>query len=266
MLERPLQEVLASGAPDFPFCLGWANETWTGIWHGASDRILVEQTYGGPEDDAAHFFAIAPALADPRYLTVAGKKLVLVYKPQQLPEPARFVERWRQLAQKEGIGELFFVGAAQTPELLDSGFDGFVAHAPGVQLKPLQPLPAQTGWQARWARRRGRAREGPAVYRYADLVASHLSQPLHPREFPIALPNWDNTPRSGRGGVVLADPTPEQFGVMMGKAIAAVAERPPTERLVFIKSWNEWAEGNYLEPSRRYGRGYLEAVLDRVRL
>jgi len=136
----------------------------------------------------------------------------------------------------------------------------------GCNSSPSSRSPRRRGGKRAVARRRGRAREGPAVYRYADLVASHLSQPLHPREFPIALPNWDNTPRSGRGGVVLADPTPEQFGVMMGKAIAAVAERPPTERLVFIKSWNEWAEGNYLEPSRRYGRGYLEAVLDRVRL
>lgn len=48
LLERPFNEVLKSGEPDFPFCLAWANESWTGVWHGSPQTTLMEQTYPGP--------------------------------------------------------------------------------------------------------------------------------------------------------------------------------------------------------------------------
>ena len=70
VLERPFQEVLESGQPDFPFCLGWANDHWTGVWYGAPDRVLIEQTYPGPHDYRAHFESILPALRDRRCMTV----------------------------------------------------------------------------------------------------------------------------------------------------------------------------------------------------
>jgi lipopolysaccharide biosynthesis protein len=55
ILERPFNEVLQLKEPDFPFSLGWANQTWTGIWHGLNDKILIEQTYPGRHDYIAHF-------------------------------------------------------------------------------------------------------------------------------------------------------------------------------------------------------------------
>src|SRR3954467_6790017 len=86
ILERPFDEVLASGQPDFPFCLNWANQTWTGNWHGAPNRVLIEQTYPGMDDHCRHFDALLPAFADQRCMKVDGRPLFVVYRPRELPE------------------------------------------------------------------------------------------------------------------------------------------------------------------------------------
>jgi len=50
LLERPFDEVLRSGEPEFPFCLCWANETWTRRWEGGGDDVLLHQTYSAADD------------------------------------------------------------------------------------------------------------------------------------------------------------------------------------------------------------------------
>ena len=103
LLERPFNEVLQSGEPDFPFCLGWANETWTGIWHGSPGRVLIEQTYPGIEDYKRHFQVVLEAFEDPRYMTVDGKPIFMIYMPKKLPNPREFTDCWRELADKAGL-------------------------------------------------------------------------------------------------------------------------------------------------------------------
>jgi len=137
ILERPFAEVLASGQPDFPFCLCWANQTWSGIWHGAPDRILIEQTYPGPADHEAHFSALRPAFADPRYLRVEGRPLFLVYKPEELPDPAASLALWRRLAEAAGLGGLHILGMTSAPAWNPTvaGFDGKVVEWDPVEMK-----------------------------------------------------------------------------------------------------------------------------------
>ena len=101
LLERPFDEVLNSGMPDFPFCLCWANQTWTGIWHGSPDRVLIEQTYPGPGDDERHFDYLCKAFHDQRYIKVDGKPMFLVYCPKELPEPEKTTEFWRRNGSSE---------------------------------------------------------------------------------------------------------------------------------------------------------------------
>ena len=84
LLERPFDEVLNSGMPDFPFCLCWANQTWTGIWHGSPDRVLIEQTYPGPEDEEVILIICCKAFHDQRYIKVDGKPMFLVYCPKRV--------------------------------------------------------------------------------------------------------------------------------------------------------------------------------------
>ena len=121
------------GEPDFPFCLGWANDSWTGIWHGSANRILMEQTYPGRKDEEAHFYTLLRAFTDSRYLKIDGKPL-LIYKPYMLPDPNRFLDHWRELAAKEGLPGIYFVGNARTMEWIPEkdGFDALTPHNPGL--------------------------------------------------------------------------------------------------------------------------------------
>ena len=129
LLERPFEEVLRSGQPDFPFCLCWANETWTGVWHGLSNRVLVQQEYPGADDDRRHFETLLPAFRDQRYVKVDGRPLFLVYSPAGLPDAKAFTTLWQRLAKEAGLPGLYLVGIANEPwQPEPNGFDGATTH------------------------------------------------------------------------------------------------------------------------------------------
>jgi len=258
LLERPFAEVLASGEPDLPFALAWANQTWSGIWHGAHDRILVEQTYPGPADDQAHFDLLLEAFTDPRYVTVDGKPLLYVFRPEQLPDAAAFVERWQAMATAAGLTGLYLVAEmgdmlGRGPAYADPFADGFDA---GVQVRiPVEVTPT-TVRAMRVLRKLGRGE----IYPYARRPVDHLASTVDRTILPCVYPNWDNTPRSGRRGLVAHGSTPERFERHVADAVRRLAVQRDDEQLLFVKSWNEWAEGNHLEPDVRYGHRYLEAL------
>jgi hypothetical protein len=259
ILERPFQEVLASGKPDFPFCLCWANESWTGIWHGAPRRILIEQTYPGPDDHRAHFETLLPAFADARHVRVDGKPLFLIYKPEKLPDARQTMALWQDMAVKAGLPGLFMVGttaiAGWNP--LEHGFDARVD----------LPLVTARSWVSRrrpiaWLRQRYEEHRGlPTIHSYEKAIVERLAIPATDFDsYPCLVHAWDNTPRSGKNGVVMEGSTPALFRTLLTRAVEASRPKPPDRRLVFLKSWNEWAEGNHLEPDQKLGRAYLEAI------
>jgi lipopolysaccharide biosynthesis protein len=233
LLEQPFNEVLRSGEPNFPFCLAWANQTWTGIWHGAPNRILIEQTYPGIEDYESHFYAVLDAFNDDRYITIEGKPVFVVYRPHQLPDPKMFTDCWRKLAIQSGLKGIYFI------------LERICKKLAGIGLKQLYE----------------RVFSKPTVYDYKDVI-KHADPPLEKDfyQYPCVIPNWDNTPRSGVRGVILHDSTPELFRIHLKEAISQIHDRPKDKRVVFIKSWNEWAEGNYLEPDQKFGQAYLEVI------
>lgn len=262
LLDRPFSEVLRSAEPHFPFCLAWANQSWTGVWHGLPNKVLMQQTYPGAPDHEAHFLSLVEAFSDDRYLLVDGKPLFVIFKPFELPDAKRTLDSWRGLAHTAGLKGLFLVGQSSGGrDLRELGFDGSF----GADMALLrrwarrhQPL-ARLGWLRK--SRLGR----PAVCSYRS------SQTLMAREFtnsaytyPCVVPNWDNTPRVGTEGLVLQNPEPFVFQDLVRRAVNRVSGYSPSERLVFVKSWNEWGEGNYLEPDVRFGRGYLEAIRDEI--
>lgn len=115
LLERPFNEVMQTGKPDFPFCLGWANESWAGVWHGNPEHILKQQNYPGAEDEQRHFEWLTPAFHDPRYLRIDDKPIFYVYKPRSIPECRRFVDHWQNLAVKAGLKGVYFIGSSPVP-------------------------------------------------------------------------------------------------------------------------------------------------------
>ncbi len=270
LLEKPFQQVLESGNPDFPFCLGWANESWTGIWHDLKDNVLMAQKYPGEEDYRNHFLSLLPAFRDSRYIKVDGKPLFVVYKPWQIPDTLQFSCIWRELATKNGLPGLFLVGISDTPLQGLSGFNGWMSGQPKIPERTAFPTLLEqliyriTGFHTRMYLRAMKP-DGPQVFPYRSYVRHSFNDSLADGEFPVVVPNWDNTPRAGRRGTVLQGTTPALFKALMIKATTLVARKPPEERLIFIKSWNEWAEGNYLEPDNQYGSQYLQVLVELFR-
>jgi hypothetical protein len=258
ILERPFTEVLESGEPSISFCLGWANQSWTGIWHAAENRVLRQQTYPGPEDERVHFDTLLPAFRDDRYLRVDGRPVFYVFRPEELPDAAAFVDRWQSMAREAGLDGLYLV--AEVSDLLGAGprytsiaADGFDA---GVYVR----LPARRDRADVLRMRLRRKLGGPETYPYTTDAALWNPVRADPRLQPSVYPNWDNTPRSGARGLVLTGSHPEAFAVNVANALEPLRDRPEQERLLWIKSWNEWAEGNYLEPDLEHGRAWLESL------
>lgn len=276
LLERPFNEVLQSGEPDFPFCLAWANESWTGIWYGAADKVMKLQTYPGLKDHEAHFYNLLPAFTDHRYITADGKPLFLVYKPLKLPDSKKTTDFWRELALKAGLKGLHFVAILEHGEYCswnprEHDFDAITL---SNHSKLLQIPPGSTTERVRRklfsqpkivSLYRDKLRLPMRVYSYADALPHFIvNEELNSPYYPSLVPSWDNTPRSGLAGLVLRDSTPELFRTQVRAAISRVAHLPAEHRIIFVKSWNEWAEGNYLEPDQRFGKDYLKVIKDEV--
>jgi hypothetical protein len=262
LLERPFEEVLASGSPDFPFCLGWANEAWTGVWNGEPNRVLIDQTYPGEADDRAHFDYLLKAFSDDRYITIDGKPLLVIYKPLKVPDAKRRFDLWRELALKAGLKGLYVMGT----NMLDFddteklGLDGAMISTLGVVSSKNSLV--NKAERLVWGARKRLSLGGPRVIQYSEAI-EHLVPDLSQFNFdayPTVFPNWDHTPRMGRKGLVLENSTPALFETHLRHAVDALGNRDAEHKIVFLKSWNEWAEGNYVEPDAQWGRAYLDAL------
>lgn len=260
IIERPFNEVLKYGEPDYPFCLCWANQTWSGIWHGEPKRVLIEQTYPGLDDHRAHFNHLLKAFRDSRYIQVDGKPLFLIFRPFDLPDSRRVTDLWREMAIKEGLKGLHLVGLGPNHTNWNPSEHGFDALA-------TSGLPAPRPWVSRkqplkWLKRQIDIQLGrPTIYDYKTVSKSFIPPKRDSiTNYPTIIPNWDNTPRSGLNGIVLHNSTPELFGQHLREAIKYSQESSDPNKLIFIKSWNEWAEGNHLEPDLKFGKQYLQVI------
>ncbi len=264
LLERPFNEVLASGEPDFPFCLCWANENWTRRWDGLEQNILLEQVYG-EEDDRLHMQWLAKAFQDPRYIRIDGKPLFLVYRTAKIPDPLKTAKIWREEAYKLGIGDIFLCKVESFPDEHDNpsliGFDACIEFQPDwTQLG----LPLQTGrrWPlARKLRLAEQAYAENAIYEYSTVVERMLAKPTPGyKRFPCVTPSWDNTPRRKENAIILRNSTPEVYERWLREIVKNTLSNESNEKIVFINAWNEWGEGNHLEPCQKWGYAYLEAT------
>lgn len=259
LLQRPFDEVLDSGEPDFPFCICWANESWTGIWHGAEHRVLIEQTYP-PHDIQPHFEYLLKAFRDKRYMLVDGKPMFLVYQPLALPDTKRYTDMWRDLAIKAGLKGLYLIGIHSPGNWIpdDSGFDACV----NPKFPARRPKSVARRYMIKWLKNEYQRRTGqPSHYSYDKVIDTLFDYvDIAHSKFPCVVPNWDNTPRSGVNGLVLDGSTPEKFGNQVRRALELTKNLKHDKRLIFIKSWNEWAEGNHLEPDLKFGHAYLEII------
>jgi O-antigen biosynthesis protein len=252
LLEKPVEQLLSSGKPDFPFCLCWANENWTRTWDGLDREVLMEQHHSHASDERL-IHDLLPYLRDRRYIRVEGRPLVAVYRAGLLPNPAATAETWRRICREEGIGEIHLAAIRsfdkQNPQ--NFGFDAAIQFPP--LLIPAADHAADPAVAAEQSFR-------GSLFAYEDAAAMSLGETAAGfTMYRGVMPAWDNTPRRQERGTAWMHSSPAAFGRWLRGAIGlTVREQPPERRLVFVNAWNEWAEGAHLEPDTRHGYGFLE--------
>lgn len=283
LLQRPFEEVLKSGRPTLPFCLCWANHDWTNkTWKRGSslrrDTMIMKMEYSR-EDHIAHFHHLLPAFRDERYIKVDGKPLFAVYAPESIPDAAAFIDLWQKLAKENGLEGIHFVG--YTANAKGRNQDGRLTLWDTHQAATLYKSVLDKGFDAVMSS--GMARAQSMCHGKLDMLLYYISKntPLPTRNrtdyarlmqhyyvdedswenvYPTLLPQWDRTPRAGSKTNMLTGATPELFQRTVEEAIRRIRGKQGEHQILFLKSWNEWGEGNYVEPDQRFGHGFLEAI------
>ena len=265
-LELPFNEVLRLGKPDFPFMLCWANESWhQKFWNkdgkGSSKKVLIEQKYPGKEDIIQHFYSILPAFKDDRYIKKDGNPVFMIYNPIDFPDTERFIAIWNKLAVENGFPGIYFTcqlrndfSVTTINNLINRGYKLINT------MRLWEAFNSKFSLAERIIRKLNRKiRKIPNIRKYEKIISNILSTD-DKADFltPTIIPNWDHTPRSKNNGTAIINSTPALFKLHV-KQIIGFAKKYNKE-FVFLKSWNEWGEGNYMEPDYIFGKGYIQAL------
>lgn len=253
LLNQPLDDMLADPESDMPFCLCWANENWTRRWDAAEHEILIAQRYL-PDDDLNFIKSLVPFFSDSRYIRIDGVPFLIVYRPQHLPDAKKTSAIWRDYCRSIGIGEIHLCAALThgNEDYSQFGFDSGVEFPPhNLKCRNIaDQIPFHEPFRG-------------FVAKYQTIAQSYLERKYqHRNVFRGVFPSWDNTPRTGNRAVIVLDSTPVNYEYWLTASIRKTVEDfPDQDRFVFINAWNEWAEGCYLEPDRKFQRQFLEATL-----
>lgn len=287
LLEKPVEQMLKTSKVDIPFCMSWANENWSKRWDGGKEELIVEQDYGEEEDWRKHLEYLSAFFRDPRYITLDGKPVFLIYKPAIIPKIDKMLKYWQSLAKELGFkGFCFMIQSSDyyfSPFYDMEGFDYQIKFPPFFatvyaeknmdflwkeqslfkSLKYLHLKKAEM-WiykrlkDIRDKKKREQKRNIQTRLQYDQTWQTLIESDS--RKFMIegAFVDWDNTARKVNGHMHLGA-CPEKFEKYMRLVIRKIRNNSQ-ENIIFINAWNEWAEGAYLEPDTLHGYGYLEAL------
>lgn len=267
LLNRPLEEVVASHQPDFPFFVCWANHAWTRkSWNtnaqNNEDVCLIDQEYPGVEDVEKQFNYLLPMFKDERYFKIDGRLCYMIYLAHDVPYIKEYCETFNALARKNGLpGFYFFSNVADESELAHPAHQ----YMDAVLLGPLNGLLGGMLKQ-RMLKRLSKILHVPCRVMSYKKASKGMLREAHRqnRIVPVITPNWDHSPRSGYNAMVLHHSTPALWKDLAKRAIRIVSAKPESQQIIMIRAWNEWGEGNYLEPDMKWGRGYLEALKEAI--
>lgn len=252
LLEKPLEAMLQDPESDMPFCLCWANENWSRRWDAAEDEVLIAQKYL-PGDDLEFIKSLIPYFTDKRYIRIDGAPLLIVYRPQHLPDPKKSARIWREYCKSIGIEKIHLHSALTHGnwDYKQFDFDG------GVEFPPHNMSQDNLASQLRCI-----DNYQGYVVDYPEVANMYLENDYSKKNvFRCVFPSWDNTARRKLNGAVILNGTPENYECWLSSALnKTIREYPNQERVLFINAWNEWAEGCHLEPDRRYGHQFLDVT------
>lgn len=289
LLEKPMEQMLKNKCIDIPFCICWANEPWTKSWVNET-KVLIPQRYGSREEWRRHFDYLLPFFKDERYIRDNNKPLLMIYRPNVIPNLSEMLECWNSLAKKEGFDGLCF--AAQKLELdSEAQSDAFqyeIERQPPLGMEYSARLSggnyggkrvvaaALRGLSEIAEKRLGidvqsiilgyvrKLSKGPKKLDYDRIWDAILSmKPTSSRAVAGAYVDWDNTPRKQRNGEVAVGASPEKFKKHFSQLVNKVRDEYGND-YIFINAWNEWAEGAYLEPDTDFGMAYLKAIKESI--
>ena len=259
LLSDVFREVVETGKPDYPFCLCWANHSWyQKTWDPTKPaKLLMEQTYPGVEDYKAHFYEMLPAFKDDRYIKVDGKLLFGIFDAYKLPNQQEFFDTWNELAHANGLkGFCFFAFVQGTIDLAKLNKNGFDITVFDAYLDAVRNTVCRGGFLNKIIRK---VFNLPIVVDYSNYVKDSLAFFTKNKEIvPCIDPDFDHTPRSGNRTALLHKSSPEKWGKLVRNVRDLIEKGHSHDNILFIKAWNEWGEGNYLEPDMKYGKAYIE--------
>lgn len=269
VLEAPLDRLLKRPEIDFPFYLCWANESWRRNWDGLSGTVLIEQSYSEGFEEKLVSDSL-PYMNDPRYQRPDGRRpRFVIYRPEDMPEPTRNVERMRAAWRKAGVGEVelgavCFHVAGESPVDPDV-FDFWIEMPPhGLVDSDAYLFGGPRGTQLAQSVREGFS---GVIYDYTKALEKSLSsnymKTLPKRTICGIMPGWDNTARRHLKAHIAYGANPASFNRWLS---GLMTERVPESyrREMFINAWNEWAEKAMLEPTLNYENLYLQVLGERL--
>lgn len=259
VLEKPAEKLLHNPQIDLPFCFSWANESWTKTWHGAggNKEILIAQTYGGQDEWKRHYNYFRPFFLDSRYIKENNCPILLIYQLKNIPQFNEMICYWNEKAKEDGFNGIFLVTMNVGRVRLDKSrwVNGSVDFEPNMtKATKLSEAPLIQPKENALLRNCFAIR----TIDYDEINQKMLEQPHKKYQFRTAFVGYDDSPRRGLRAIVTRGTTPEKFGKYLRKTIEA--SKAEGNDIVFINAWNEWGEGNYLEPDERYGYSYLREV------
>ena len=270
LLETPLNEVIRLGKPNFPFCICWANHSWyKKTWdvntNMLNQEIIMPQTYPGVDDIYQHFYALLPAFKDSRYYKICGKLAFVIYNIKEIPNITEFKNIWEKLASINGLPGFHWI--AYTAEKEDIQTERFMSFDSTILSLPLSFFVRQRKKIISKILSVSKELLGkflskpPFVYDYKDVYHSFSDNMYkNTKVYPVIVPNWDNSPRRNTGAVIYTNSTPDLFKKHVIEVINLIKDKLEEDKIIFLKSWNEWGEGNYMEPDLKYGKGFIHAL------
>jgi hypothetical protein len=278
LLEKPAEQMLKDKNIKIPFCFCWANETWKGIWHGIDNpKILIEQKYNGATGYTMYFNYLLPFFLDERYIKVDNKPMFHIYKIDEIPDIEIFFKTFNDLAIGAGFEGIYFVSTGNnlSDNLKDNeNIKGVVGLEMFHQMRYhdffkfdesslLGKFERFFLFRLKLFKSIGNSvgkRKKPLIIDYKKAIKRMSIDYPHEKYISCIFPNWDNSARSGKKSLIFKNSNPENWKDALELAFNSISKNPKNPPFIIVKSWNEWAEGNYLEPDQKYGKQWLSAT------
>lgn len=268
LMNNIIDEIISTGKPDFPFCLGWANHSWYAKnWSSrdtkGKDRLLIEQTFPGDDDIRKHYEYVLKAFKDPRYIKVGNKPFFMIYVADDIPN--NFISLWNKWAVEDGFDGIYFVGNVKAEvdaaKYIDKGFCSVIKNRIRQQQMQVSSFWKQPSLNRVKRKFLSTFFNYPYfIYNYKDSIKVFFDEKDDSKDdvIPNLIPNFDHSPRSGKYGYIIYNSTPELFKIHAEEVLDAASKK--RNNIVMLRSWNEWGEGNYMEPDLKWGKAYINVL------